>query len=88
MSDSVPQVAKIKLKVGSMELEYEGDPSFLTGGIEALLVTMGGLVGKVPDDPPPAPEPTAQVPPAKQQRSCCLQLHRAMPSSQATDFAR
>lgn len=26
-----------------MELEYEGDPSFLTGGIEALLVTMGQL---------------------------------------------
>ena len=33
-----------------MELEYEGDPSFLTGGIEALLVTMGGLVSKVPAD--------------------------------------
>lgn len=64
MSDSVPQVAKIKLKVGSMELEYEGDPAFLTGGIEALLVTMGGLVGKVPDDPPPAPDAAAQVPPA------------------------
>lgn len=62
MSNSVPQVAKIKLKVGSIELEYEGDPEFLTGGIEALLVTMGGLVGKVPDDPPPAPEPASQVP--------------------------
>ena len=64
MTEAAPQVAKIKLKVGSMELEYEGDPSFLTGGIEALLVTMGGLVGKVPDDPPPAPDPAAHVPPA------------------------
>ena len=59
-----PQIAKIKLKVGSMELEYEGDPSFLTGGIEALLVTMGGLVGKVPDYPSPAPDPAAQEPPS------------------------
>ena len=33
-----------------MELEYEGDPSFLTGGIEALLLTMGELSGKVPED--------------------------------------
>ncbi len=42
--------AKIRLKVGSMELEYEGDPAFLTGGIEALLETMGALASKVPDD--------------------------------------
>jgi hypothetical protein len=41
--ESVLQVAKIKLKVGSIELEYEGDPSLLVGGIEALLETMGGL---------------------------------------------
>ena len=40
--------AKIRIRVGTMELEYEGDPSFLTGGIEALLVTMGDLAGKVP----------------------------------------
>ncbi len=42
--------AKIRIKVGSMELEYEGDPSFLTGGIEALLETMGGLASKVPQE--------------------------------------
>ena len=35
--------AKIRIKVGSMELEYDGDPSFLTGGLEALLTTMGDL---------------------------------------------
>ncbi|MGR3757538.1 MAG: hypothetical protein ACU0AT_09970 [Tranquillimonas sp.] len=56
MSESLPQVAKIKLKVGTMELEYEGDPEFLTGGIEALLETMGGLASKVPAEAPlPAP---------------------------------
>jgi hypothetical protein len=33
-----------------MELEYEGDPAFLTGGIEALLITMGDLAGKVPSE--------------------------------------
>lgn len=64
MTDAAPQVAKIKLKVGSMELEYEGNPSFLTEGIETLLVTMGGLVGKVPDGPPPEPDPASQMPPA------------------------
>ena len=63
MSDSVNQIAKIKLKVGSMELEYEGDPAFLTGGIEALLETMGGLVSKVPDATEP-PAPSAEVPAA------------------------
>lgn len=44
------EIAKIKLKVGSMELEYEGNPSFLTGGIEALLVTMGSLASKEPKE--------------------------------------
>lgn len=53
-------VAKIKLKVGSMELEYEGDPSFLTGGIEALLVTMGDLMGKAPAELEAAPSQATQ----------------------------
>lgn len=62
MTDSTSHVAKIKLKVGSMELEYEGEPAFLTGGIEALLETMGGLASKVPvETPPPLP---AEVQPA------------------------
>lgn len=56
--------AKIRIKVGSMELEYEGDPSFLTGGIEALLVTMGGLAGKVPEDVSPLIDSVVQSPPA------------------------
>ena len=40
--------AKIRIKVGPMELEYEGEPSFLTGGIEALLTTMGDLSSRIP----------------------------------------
>ncbi len=43
--------SKIRIKVGSMELEYEGDPAFLDGGIEKLFVTMADLAGKVPDEP-------------------------------------
>ncbi|MGX0974491.1 hypothetical protein ACSSVY_000187 [Roseovarius sp. MBR-51] len=62
MTDSKSQVAKIKLKVGSMELEYEGDPEFLTGGIEALLETMGGLASKVPDETPPPALATVTLP--------------------------
>ncbi|CUH99422.1 MULTISPECIES: hypothetical protein [Roseobacteraceae] len=42
--------AKIRIKVASMELEYEGDPSFLTGGIEELLTTMGDLSTRVPKE--------------------------------------
>lgn len=64
MVTSAAPTAKIKLKVGSMELEYEGDPSFLTGGIEALLVTMGSLASKVPEYVPPPHEPVAHVLPA------------------------
>jgi hypothetical protein len=56
--------AKIRIKVGSMELEYEGDPSFLTGGIEALLVTMGDLAGKAPEEVTPQIEAAVQPPPA------------------------
>lgn len=55
--------ARIRLKVGTMELEYEGDPSFLTGGIEALLVTMGDLSLKVPAEPPSLAETTEKVQP-------------------------
>lgn len=56
--------AKIRIKVGSMALEYEGDPSFLTGGIEALLVTMGDLAAKVPEEVTPQIEAAVQPPPA------------------------
>lgn len=64
MADSTSHVAKIKLKVGSMELEYEGAPSFLADGIEALLEQMGDLASKVPTEtpPPPAPALDAQEP--------------------------
>lgn len=66
MADSTSHVAKIKLKVGSMELEYEGAASFLTDGIEALLDTMGGLAHKMPAETPPPPSPSldAKVQPA------------------------
>lgn len=40
--------AKIKLKVGSIELEYEGDPAFLKEGLESLLVTMTDLAKVAP----------------------------------------
>jgi len=44
-----------------MELEYEGDPSFLTGGIETLVNTMGDLAGRVPQEPAlPAAQETAK----------------------------
>ncbi|MFZ1679835.1 MAG: hypothetical protein WAT70_02350 [Rhizobiaceae bacterium] len=54
--------AKIRIKVGSMELEYEGDHSFLTGGIEVLLETMGGLAAKVPEKIPQVIEAADQLP--------------------------
>lgn len=54
--------SKIRIKVGSMEIEYEGDPAFLDGGIEKLLVTMADLAGKVPEEPaPPALEDSVQT---------------------------
>lgn len=45
--------AKIRLKVGSIELDYEGDPAFLKDGLESLLLTMTDLakVAPVEDDP-------------------------------------
>lgn len=43
--------AKIRIKVGAMEVEYEGDPSFLKDGLESLLATMADLSTKVPTEP-------------------------------------
>ena len=63
MADSISQFAKIKLKVGSMEIEYEGDPVFLTSRIETLLATMGNLATKLPVQVVPS-EPAASTPPA------------------------
>lgn len=40
--------AKIRLKVGSIELDYEGDPAFLKDGLESLLVTMTDLAKVAP----------------------------------------
>ncbi|MBL0372618.1 hypothetical protein JJB09_11320 [Rhizobium sp. KVB221] len=42
--------AKIKLKVGSIELEYEGDPAFLKEGLESLLITMTDLAKVAPPE--------------------------------------
>jgi hypothetical protein len=44
------QLAKIKLRVGSIELEYEGDPAFLKEGLESLLVTMTDLAKVAPPE--------------------------------------
>lgn len=43
--------AKIRIKVGVMELDYEGDPSFQKDGLESLLATMGELSTRVPSEP-------------------------------------
>jgi hypothetical protein len=49
MNKMTASTSKIRLKIGTMELEYEGDPSFLNGGIERLLETMGALSSNFPD---------------------------------------
>lgn len=46
--NSKSQVAKIRMKVGAIELEYEGDAAFLEGDIEALFERMSGLLTKTP----------------------------------------
>ena len=43
--------AKIRIKVGSMEVEYEGEPSFLKDGLESLLAKMAELSTQVPLEP-------------------------------------
>jgi hypothetical protein len=43
--------AKIRIKVGSMEVEYEGEPSFLKDGLESLLAKMADLSTQVPAEP-------------------------------------
>lgn len=64
--------SKIRIKIGTMELEYEGDSAFLEGGIETLLETMGELARKVPPqeiEREPAvitsiaPKPETELPP-------------------------
>lgn len=43
--------AKIRIKVGLMEVEYEGDASFLKDGLEDLLSRMADISTKVPAEP-------------------------------------
>lgn len=64
MSETAPRVSKVKVKVGSMELEYEGDPEFLTSGIETLLEAMKGLASKAPAETAPPPASAAMLQPA------------------------
>lgn len=49
-------LSKIRIKIGTMELDYEGDPDFLNDGIEKLLETMGNLAGSLPSASIQAPE--------------------------------
>ena len=57
--------AKIRIKVGSMEVEYEGEPSFLQDGLESLLAKVADLSTQVPsesdtgNDTPNGPTPLA-----------------------------
>lgn len=39
--------AKIRVKVGSMEIEYEGDPAFLKDGLEGLLSKVADISASV-----------------------------------------
>jgi len=56
--------AKIRIKVGSMEVEYEGDPSFLKDGLEELLHTMGDLSDRAAfEDEDLEDEVDTQIPP-------------------------
>jgi hypothetical protein len=43
--------AKIRIKVGAMEVEYEGNPSFLKDGLESLLTKMAELSTQMPPEP-------------------------------------
>jgi len=43
--------AKIRIKLGAMEVEYEGDPSFLNEGLESLLAKMAELLTQLPPEP-------------------------------------
>lgn len=45
--------AKIRIKVGSMEVEYEGEPSFLKDGLENLLAKIAELSTQVPPEQKP-----------------------------------
>lgn len=55
--------AKIRIKVGSMEVEYEGDPSFLKDGLESLLAKMAELSTKVPSEPEALPDVASNTAP-------------------------
>ena len=46
---STSSLAKIKIKVGPIELEYEGSPEFLKDGLQGLIGTMSSLAEKLPE---------------------------------------
>lgn len=47
--------AKIRIKIGAMEVEYEGDPAFLQDGLESLLAKMADISTNMPSEPDALP---------------------------------
>lgn len=53
--------AKIRIKVGSIEVDYEGDPSFLKDGLNDLIQSVSDIHSSLPQTPPAPSQAPASV---------------------------
>lgn len=62
----VMSIAKIRVKLGSLELDYEGDPNFLSDGLTDLLEKVANLSSQIPTFEAQAPDERPAVNPSDQ----------------------
>lgn len=56
--------AKIRIKVGNIEVDYEGDPSFLKDGLNELIQSVSDIHNSLPQTPSPSVDAPTSVEPA------------------------
>ncbi|CAN0318389.1 unnamed protein product, partial [Ectocarpus fasciculatus] len=71
MSD---QIAKIRVKVGSVEVEYEGNPIFLDEGLTQLLDHMAHMSKSMPTARSTSGAPQTPPPPSESSNSSTNEL--------------
>lgn len=54
--------AKIRIKIGSIEVDYEGDPSFLKDGLNELIQSVSDIHSSLPQSSPSVPEAVVREP--------------------------
>lgn len=79
-------VTKVKIKLGAIEVDYEGEPEFLTSGFYELLNRLQDLSSKIPQQPP-AGHPGGHAPPGAPLQMTVKTIATKLNASSGSDLA-